>query len=239
MNRANALPNKNPNLFVAYGFEFQLPGGNYGADDPSSNSAFYASLDFALQRQGLTPKQVQVIWLFFPAGMDRYPDLYSNPQNLTFPTDAQILKGLWINVLLAIQTRYPNVKIIYNSTKGYMYATAADGFNGIPGSPVEPWNHDLGWSVKWAIEDQINGVSNVRPWLAWGPYFWSYGDGTPRHWDGFVWTCADVMDNGTNIHPSPSGMDKMSAMLIDFFTTDPTATPWFLGSGGGTTTTAP
>jgi hypothetical protein len=237
INRANALPNKNPKLFVAYGFEYQLPGWRYqvGDNDASNiNSAFYPTLDYALSQQGLTPKQVQVVWCFFVETMPIDQQNASGP--ITFPADAQAAKALRIDILHNIQTRYPNVKIIYNSTKGYMYQSLADGGN--VGGPVEPWNHDAAWGVKWAIEDQINGVSDVRPWLAWGPYFWSYGDGTPRHWDGFVWTCADIMDNGTNIHPSPSGMDKMSAMLIDFFTTDPTATPWFLGSGGGTTGTS-
>ncbi len=58
MARANANPAKNPKLFIAYGFEYQLPGGNGGTGDPGPNSIFYRSLDHALEEQGVTPRQV-------------------------------------------------------------------------------------------------------------------------------------------------------------------------------------
>ena len=57
MTRANANPAKNPKLFIAYGFEYQLPGGNGGTGDPGPNSIFYRTLDHALQQQGVTPRQ--------------------------------------------------------------------------------------------------------------------------------------------------------------------------------------
>src|SRR5512139_3859537 len=66
MTRANANPAKNPKLFIAYGFEYQLPGGNRGTGDPGPNSIFYRSLDHALHQQGVTPRQVQVVWLSMP-----------------------------------------------------------------------------------------------------------------------------------------------------------------------------
>src|SRR5512141_1088874 len=44
MTRAKAIPVKNPKLFIAYGFEYQLPGGNRGTGDPGPNSIFYKSL---------------------------------------------------------------------------------------------------------------------------------------------------------------------------------------------------
>ena len=108
----------------------------------------------------------------------------------------------------------------------------------VPGGPIEPWNHDLGWSVKWLIEDQINGDPSLNydpargavnaPWISWGPYFWTYGDGTPRAYDGFSWNCGDVYDDG--IHLNHSGMYKEVSLLLAQMTSDPTATPWFLGS---------
>ncbi|MDH4238870.1 MAG: PKD domain-containing protein [Phycisphaerae bacterium] len=104
------------------------------------------------------------------------------------------------------------------------------------GGPLEPFNHDAAWGVKWVIEDQINGPPDLNydpargpvkaPWLSWGPYFWSYPDGTPRHCDGFVWTRGDVAADG--LHPSLSGLTKYATLLLGQMTTDPTATPWFL-----------
>ena len=191
MTRANANPAKNPKLFIAYGFEYQLPGGNRGTGDPGPNSIFYRTLDHALEQQGLTPQQVQIVWLSMPvSGKSWGIDL--SPEDRTFPADAQQSKLAWKETVHAIHTRYPNVKIIYSSTKGAMYMTVAENPDWI-GGPIEPWNHDAAWGVKWVIEDQINGAPDLNydpargpvkaPWLSWGPYFWSYPDGTPRHYD--------------------------------------------------------
>jgi len=85
------------------------------------------------------------------------------------------------------------------------------------------------------IADQINGAPDLNydppgpvraPWLSWGPYFWSYPDGAPRHDDGFSWSIADVAADG--LHPSLSGLTKYANLLLHQMTTDPTATPWFL-----------
>jgi hypothetical protein len=119
-----------------------------------------------------------------------------------------------------------------------MYMTPQDNAE-FDGGPIEPWNHDAAWGVKWVIEDQINGAPDLNhdpargqvraPWLSWGPYYWSYPDGAPRHCDGFVWTRADVASDG--LHPSLSGLTKYANMLLHQMTTDPTATPWFLRPG--------
>src|SRR5512139_2606843 len=66
MTRANANPAKNPKLFIAYGFEYQLPGGNRGTGDPGPDSIFFKSLDQALKDQGVTPRQVHIVWLSMP-----------------------------------------------------------------------------------------------------------------------------------------------------------------------------
>jgi hypothetical protein len=87
--------------------------------------------------------------------------------------------------------------------KGAMYMSASATENPeFVGGPIEPFNHDAAWGVKWVIEDQIKGAPDLNydpargpvkaPWLSWGPYFWSHPDGTPRNHDGFVWTMADV-----------------------------------------------
>jgi hypothetical protein len=227
MTRANADPAKNPRLFIAYGFEYQLGG----------HDTFYQSIDVGLQQQGLTPQQVQVIYLFLPFSTTTL-GVPAPPENQTFPNDARIGQSYIKEAVRASKTHFPNLKIIYVSTKGYAYALP-DYSNGIavPGGPVEPWNHDMGWAVKWMIESQINGDPSLNydpargavnaPWISWGPYFWTYGDGTPRAYDGFSWNCGDVYDDG--IHLNHSGMYK--ELLLAQMTSDPTATPWFLGSG--------
>ena len=236
MTRANADPAKNPRLFIAHGFEYQL-GGERDASDP--NNTFYQSIETGLQQQGLTPQQVQVIYLFLPFSTTTL-GVPAPPENQTFPNDARIGQSYIKEAVRASKTHFPNLKIIYVSTKGYAYALP-DYSNGIavPGGPVEPWNHDMGWAVKWMIESQINGDPSLNydhargavnaPWISWGPYFWTYGDGTPRAYDGFSWNCGDVYDDG--LHLNHSGMYKEVSLLLAQMTSDPTATPWFLGSG--------
>jgi hypothetical protein len=288
MTRANADPAKNPKLTVAYGFEWEVweafkrvkanqgAAGQLDARDPNDN--FYDSTDFALREQGLTPLQVQIVWLFIPASpswanVPWHTRSTTPPANiLSFPRDAEVTKQAWKEMIYAIRTRYPTVKIIYISTKGYTYRPLMEtipdrardqvrklaqqdapirlhdvkeaikavmrGPGDAPGGPIEPWNHDMGWSVKWLIEDQINGDPFLNydpargavnaPWISWGPYFWTYGDGTPRAYDGFSWNCGDVYDDG--LHLNHSGMYKEASLLLAQMTSDPTATPWFLGS---------
>ncbi len=236
MTRANANPARNAKLFIAYGFEYQLDGGNGGTGDPGPNSPFYRSLDHALKEQGVTPRQVQIVWLSMPVSGKSWGTNLP-PEARTFPADAQQSKLAWKEIVHAIYTRYPNVRIIYSSTKAAMYMTATLAKNvEFIGGPIEPFNHDAAWGVKWVIEDQIHGAPDLNydpargpvkaPWLAWGPYFWSYPDGTPRHYDGLVWSMADVASDG--LHPSLSGLTKYANLLLCQMTTDSSATPWFL-----------
>jgi len=88
---------------------------------------------------------------------------------------------------------------------------------------------------KWAIGDQIGGVGNLNfnpalgpvqaPWMGWGPYFWA--NGLMARSDGTTWSCQDLNSDGT--HPAPTTGDyKVAYDLLNFFKTDPTATPWFM-----------
>ncbi len=145
MTRPNANLAKNPKLFIAYGFEYQLPGGNGGTGDPGPDSIFYKSLDQALKDQGVSPRQVQIVWLSMPVSGKSWGTNLP-PEARTFPADAQQSKLAWKEIVHAIYTRYPNVKIIYNSTKGAMYMSATATKNPeFIGGPIEPFNHDAAW----------------------------------------------------------------------------------------------
>jgi lysophospholipase L1-like esterase len=49
---------------------------------------------------------------------------------------------------------------------------------------------------------------------------------TPRKSDGLVWKREDLVGDGT--HPSDSGRQKVSDMLLNFVKTDPLAKTWFV-----------
>src|SRR5438445_288967 len=94
--------------------------------------------------------------------------------------DGEQSKLAWKEIVRAIYIRYPNVRIIYSSTKGTMYMSASATENPeFVGGPIEPFNHDAAWGVKWVIADQIKGAADLNydpargpvkaPWLSWGP----------------------------------------------------------------------
>ena len=103
------------------------------------------------------------------------------------------------------------------------------------GNP-EPYSYYTGWAVKKVIEDQINGDSQLAysgtnpksPWLSWGIYLWSDGNTPQASNSNVFWTCTNDFNASDGTHPSIAGAQKVGNLLLNFFSTDSTATPWFL-----------
>jgi hypothetical protein len=212
MPRANADPSKNPQLTIVDGAQ----GGQAATDWTNFNSATWITAQSRLQNAGVTTNHVQVIWM---KQARRQP-------TQAFPLHAQLLQTDLEAILRVAQQRYPNLKIAYLSSRTRSYATNVGGLN------PEPFAYESAFSVRWLIEQQLNGNLNYDatkgavavPWLSWGPYLWA--DGTNPRSDGFRWLCSDLQADFT--HPSPDGRIKVGTELLAFFKTDPTATPWFL-----------
>jgi hypothetical protein len=174
---------------------------------------------------GLSENQVQAAWVKLE---DPKPSV-SLPAD---SADAQVFVTNLGLVLRAMRVRYPNLRIVFLSSRTY------GGYATIDLNP-EPYAYESGFSVKWAIESQINEMrglpANPRagtlnytkksaPLIVWGPYLWANGT-TPRS-DGVVWDRADFEEDGT--HPSQSGETKVAGLLMDFFKNSPYARCWFL-----------
>lgn len=187
-------------------------------------------VDDRLAAAGVAHAQVQVAWVMLP---DR------NPFPLAFPMEQQAYKEKLATVVRALRVRFPNLDLAYLSS--HSYTGYADEH-----ANLEPIAYQQGFAVKWLIEDQLEGVSDlnanpaagavVAPWLAWGPYTWANGlgpdevlGGQPGRSDGLEWACSDFTTDG--IHPSPAGRAKAAAMLLAHFTSAPTSCPWFLAAG--------
>jgi PKD repeat protein len=208
-------PAKNPTLILVNGAIGGAEAGSW--TDP--NSGKWAILDARLAENGLTPKQVQVVWIKHAVAE---PAAYGE-----FPLHAQALQDKIADSAKIFRQRYPNTKLAYLSTRIRSYSDKKNDL-----SP-EPYAYENGFSAKWAIEEQINGIDLnfdpakgpvVAPFLSWGPYLWA--DGLNPRSDGLVWTCSDFGNDF--IHPSSTGAQKVVDQLNAFFRTDPTATPWFL-----------
>jgi len=214
---ANADPSKNPNLVIVNG----ATGGATASKLAAPNSNFWNVInnDY-LPNAGVTAKQVVAAWV---------NDVNGGPSG-TFPSDMTKLQGNYESIAQNLLSKFPNIKIAYFTSINYTGYS-----NGVKNLSNEPYSYESGFAVKNAIQDQINGNSNLNfdpvkgvvkaPWIDWGPYYWANGM-LPRS-DGLVWTCQDLQGDGT--HPSnPIGRVKVSTQLLNFLKADDTTTPWFL-----------
>ncbi|VAW30852.1 hypothetical protein MNBD_CHLOROFLEXI01-4043, partial [hydrothermal vent metagenome] len=181
------------------------------------NDDYWDVLDERLAEADLSDEQVQIVWLKQARARTHLP----------FPLDALLLKADLREIVELLNQRFPNLKILYLSSRTY------GGYATIDLNP-EPYAYQSAFAVKWLIEDQIEGGVGLNydpeqgtvyaPWLSWGPYLWA--DGIAAGHDGLVWEQSNFSYDGT--HPSPSGQAKVAGMLYFFLRTDETAVPWFL-----------
>jgi hypothetical protein len=178
---------------------------------------------------GFSEAQVQVVWtkIAHASPMVSLPDPAA---------DAFLLEMDAANAVRAMKVRYPNLKMVFISSRTY-------GGWSIGDHNPEPYAYEQGFAVSWLVDDQIRQMAGggmnpdagdldystgVAPWLAWGPYFWT--DGLRGRSDGLVWTPADV--EGDGVHASMLGEQKVGTMLRTFFKTSPFTRCWFTTDGG-------
>lgn len=198
-----STPGIDPDLRLVQGAQ-----GGWDADEISDpRAAFWTNIDGILATSGLTPRQVQVVWLKQAIGYE----------SREFPDDARGLQKSLRDVIRIMKERYPSLRLVYLSSRTYGgYATTTLN--------PEPYAYESGFAVKWLIARDIRSTAIERPWIAWGPYLWT--DGTAGRSDGLVWTCADVASDGT--HPSRNGQRKVADLLLSFFRSERTSRGWFL-----------
>ncbi len=187
----------------------------------------WQNVDRDLSRAGISAEQVQVAWVKLPARIRGTPSL----------DDVEAELAQLRTVLNILAGRFPNLRLTYLSSRIYA------GYGG--SSDAEPKAYQNGFAVKWLIEDQITGNPELNadpatgpvmaPWIAWGPYLWA--DGTAGRSDGLVYECDDFDDDG--IHPGPGASQKVASALFEHFSTDATATGWFLASTGASEPVVP
>ncbi|MCX7590688.1 MAG: hypothetical protein N2255_03570, partial [Kiritimatiellae bacterium] len=212
---ADADPLKSPRVVIVDGAQ-----GGEAAEDwaSSSDGRVWQTVDMRLRAAGVTPLQVQVVWL---------KQANKRPRE-EFPKHAQRLKADLIRILQTLKQRYPNLRIAYLSSRIY------GGYATTPLNP-EPFAYESAFAVRWVILDQIRGVPELNfdatrgevraPLLLWGPYLWA--DGARARQDGLRWLREDL-EPGDGTHPSFLGRRKVAEQLLSFFKTDPLTRTWFL-----------
>ena len=182
--------------------------------DPKSN--YWNIVDQRLAAVGASGKQVQAIWL---------KEVNPGPSQ-PFPAESKKLYDHLVATLHNLHDRFPNVKVALLSSRTY------GGYTELGGSP-EPWAYETGFAVKWVVADQLAAKPEMNydpakgavrsPWVEWGPYLWT--DGVKGRKDGFTYLREDLREDG--MHPSDKGSAKISAIMLNFFKTDPATRPWF------------
>lgn len=219
--------NLNPSLVIVNGAE----GGEDARTLVSNPAPYWTFVNNQLAASNVTAQQVEAA---------RLKEADANPTGSQI-TYAETLSGQLITILQMMHTNFPNLKLVYISSRIYA------GYASSTLNP-EPYAYTSGFAVRWTLQAQLNGTSSMNfnatngqinaPWVAWGPYMWANGL-TPRS-DGLTWVCSDFQSDGT--HPSmPQGQMKVGRMLLGFFSTDPTTRSWFTNgsataggaSGGG------
>lgn len=211
-------------LVFANGAEEGLTAARWIRD----TDATYDRIDsLVLGASGLSPKQVQAVWL------DLSNDYPYSPLPIQ-DGDAYRLKGNYSNALRSLKTRYPNLRVAYLSSRVY------GGYSTLARNP-EPYAYESVLSVRWIVVGQvltmriadigpywdtrvgdINYDHEVAPWVTWGPYFWANGS-EPRA-DGLHWDRDDFGEDGESL--SSAGAAKAGRYMLESMLRDPTTANW-------------
>jgi Cu/Ag efflux protein CusF len=217
---ADADKEKNPALVLVDGAQGGQPAAAIvNPDDNASGTRYWTTVDQRLKSAGVARAQVQAAWIKQADARPTQP----------FPKHAETLEKELGEIVRVLHDRFPNLKLVYLSSRTY------GGYARTPLNP-EPYAYESGFAVKWLIEKQLKGDAALNcdpdkgavkaPWLSWGPYLWANGT-TPRA-DGLTYEERDFRENDRT-HPSASGQEKVAKQLLQFFKTDTTTKPWFVG----------
>ena len=213
--KAEADLQKSPNVVLINGAQH-----GQGAELWIEQEGPWIELDKRLNESGISPSQVQAIWLKHASMRVRS---YGE-----FPNAPKKLQHFLTQIIKKAKKKYPNLQIAYLACRIYGGYSVTNQY--------EPIAYESVFADRWVILDQISGNGDLNydptkgdvmaPVVLWGPYLWADGV-TPRKSDGMIWARSDIKDDG--VHPAATGMDKVGDLLLNFFKNDQTAKSWFLG----------
>jgi len=220
----------NPHLVLVNGAVGGTPASEAQKEEGRAPKGikYWEEVDRKLQAKGVSRKQVQVVWL---------KETNPAPHQGTFPGYSKTLEEQVARIVQLLPKRFPNVKVVYLSSRTWAGWAKLAGKNPKQKEPgnSEPYSYETGFAVKWLIEKQLRGDPALKfdgqdrkaPWLSWGPYLWANGE-QPRK-DGWSFQKSDFRADD-QMHHSPQGMTKLGQALLRFFKTDTTTRTWFCKS---------
>jgi hypothetical protein len=209
---ADKDPDKSPDVTILNG----AVGGAGVRSWTRPQSGTWLEVDKRLKEANLSPAQVQVAWI-------KHAEAMPDPDKVLLQYAKDVRDDIARTVPI-MQSRFPNLRIAYFSSRTY------GGYNAVGRRRVnpEPFAYETAFSVRWVIQDQINGKAHRydrSPVLLWGPYLWA--DGIHARKDGLTWVRNDFTKDG--VHPTrDTGGRKVAGQLLKFFKENPNAKPWFV-----------
>jgi hypothetical protein len=214
-----ADPNKNSHLVFVPGAQPRAEASLFA--DPN-NGVWTPIFESFLPQAGITANQVVAAWV----------DEVDTTVSGTFPSDVTNVQAELETIAQNLHAKFPNLQLVYFGSRLY---GAYSNNTGRPPQDPEPFAYESGFAAKWAIQDQINGNANLNynaangavmaPWMGWGAYTWA--NGLLARSDGTVWGCQDIQFDGTHVS-NPVGRQKEANLMMQFFQSDTTSSPWFL-----------
>ena len=194
--------------------------------DSPNDSDYDRIRDEELGPLGLSEQQVQVVWMEVNN---------REPFPARFPGNAYLLVSQFGNIVRALRSRYPNLRLVFLASTSYWGYSVDRNVDRVK----EPYGYEGGFDKKWLIQAQIDQMASgvvharagdlnyntVAPWIGWGPYTWA--DGVNPRSDGLFWLREDF-DPSDGLHMLASGVDKAASLLLAFFKTSPQARCWFV-----------
>lgn len=176
-------------------------------------SSYWAHVSNVFRLNHVSYRQVQII----------YMETDDSTTIRDFPDRPDLVKNHIEACMQVMKQKCPNLKILYvlGRIRSFGNNTAWNR---------EPSPYYFGWSCKWAIEDQINGVPGteykgpnaVAPMITWGFYEWATT--IPRTTDGFSWLRSESSDG---LHATPAGVDTLATHFQKFLLRDQYASIWY------------
>jgi len=224
VDKVESEPGINPCLQVVNGCQ-GAKGLEIMIDTANLKWYWYENVLPKLYDQGVTPEQVQAIWIRSASKEDTI---------MEFPLFPNAIADKYAALMPILQDTFPNIKLAFVS--GFFYGGYADTAKAFYDVVVEPGSYWTNYSVKWLVERQISGDTTLvyrgadrkSPWIGWGPHTWS--DGTRANtYDSLFWDCElDFAPDGGGYHLTNAGKDKDSDLMMEWAKTNPVTKRWFL-----------
>ena len=204
---ADAAARKAPAVVVVDGAQ----GGQDATAWTPADALPWKVADERLAAAGVNARQVQAVWI---------KQALKGPQT-GFPAETDRLRDRLGEIVRFAKERYPNLRVVFLSSRIYA-GYAVTRLN------PEPYAYESAFAVRGLIQSQLKSEHlpvDSAPVLLWGPYLWANG-ATPRKDDGLVWKPEDFAKDFT--HPGEAGREKVAKLLLEFFTGNANAKPWFV-----------